>query len=102
MSMREATTRARAALTALENMKSICADLAPLDTPMTPEQLQQRARLIHGILRTRQQMQLLRDRAIDLDEALQRFRARRAEIDAVARSTAASAAPAAGEGRRVA
>lgn len=86
MSMREATTRARAALTALENMKSICADLAPLDTPMTPEQLQQRAQLIHGILKTRQQMQLLRDRAIHLNEALQRFRARRAELDAAAES----------------
>ncbi len=100
MSMREATTRARAALTALENMKTICADLAPLDTPMSAEQLQQRAQLIHGILRTRQQMQLLRDRAINLNEALQRFRTRRAEIDA-----AAEAKPAVDEGsvtRRVA
>jgi hypothetical protein len=84
MSMREATLKAQAALTALENMKTICADLAPLDTPMSPQQLEQRAQLIHGILRTRQQMQLLRDRAVNLGEALQRFRQRRDEIDAAA------------------
>jgi hypothetical protein len=84
MSMREATLKAQAALTALENMKTICADLAPLDTPMSPLQLEQRAQLIHGILRTRQQMQLLRDRAVNLGEALQRFRQRRDEIDAAA------------------
>ena len=82
MSMREATRKAQAALAALENMKTICADLAPLDTPMSAQQLEQRAQLIHGILRTRQQMQLLRDRSVKLGEALQRFRQRRDEIDA--------------------
>jgi hypothetical protein len=98
MSMREATLKAQAALTALENMKTICADLAPLDTPMSPQQLEQRAQLIHGILRTRQQMQLLRDRAVNLGEALQRFRQRRDEIDAAAADGGAVALPA----RRVA
>lgn len=93
MSMREATQKAQAALTALENMKTICADLAPLDTPMTEQQLEQRAQLIHGILRTRQQMQLLRDRAVNLGEALQRFRQRRDEIDAAAADALPPAEP---------
>lgn len=84
MSMREATRKAQAALTALENIKTVCADLASLDTPMTERQLEQRAQLIHGILRTRRQMQLLRDRAVNLGEALQRFRERRDEIDGAA------------------
>ncbi len=82
MSMHEAEANARAAVSALENIKTICADLAPLDTPLSEAQLRQRARLIHGILRTRQQMQVLRDRAINLNEALFRFRQRRDEINA--------------------
>ena len=81
MSMQKAALNARNAVAALENIKTICADLAPLDTAMSESQLRQRAQLIHGILRTRQQMQLLRDRAVNLNEALIRFRQRREEIN---------------------
>ena len=95
MSMQNAALNARAAVAALENIKTICADLAPLDTPLSDAQLRQRARLIHGILRTRQQMQQMRDRAINLNEALFRFRQRREEINS-ASATLGSATPAVG------
>lgn len=104
MSMQNAAINARAAVAALENIKTICADLAPLDTPLSEAQLRQRARLIHGILRTRQQMQQLRDRAMNLNEALFRFRQRREEINGASAGNAPALPPAAdGEAvRRVA
>jgi len=105
MSMQKAALNARAAVAALESIKTICADLAPLDTPLSEAQLRQRARLIHGILRTRQQMQLLRDRAVNLNEALIRFRQRRDEINGGAAaddSVGVDADPHAGHVRRVA
>ena len=104
MSMQKAAQNASAAVAALENIKTICADLAPLDTPLSEAQLLQRARLIHGILRTRQQMQLLRDRAVNLNEALVRFRQRREEINGAVAAEPADSGAAAGPvpARRVA
>jgi len=80
MSLHEASIHANVAVNSLNAVRSICADLAPLSMPMTDEQLRQRAQLIHSVLRARQRMQLLRDRAVTLSDALERFRMRRAEI----------------------
>ncbi len=80
MSMQEASTNARAAVNALQAVSAICADLAPLSMPLSDEQLRQRARLIHSVLRARERMQVLRDRAEALAGALARFRNRRDHI----------------------
>ncbi|MBX3699000.1 MAG: hypothetical protein R3F08_07190 [Dokdonella sp.] len=80
MTMKEASANARAAVNALQAIGSICADLAPLDMPMTDEQIRQRANLVRSVIQTRQQMLQFRDRAKALGEALERFRARQQEI----------------------
>lgn len=78
--MREASAAARAAVTTLQTVSLICADLMPLNAPMTDEQHMQRAKLIHNVLMTRKRLQLLRDRAECLAGDLARFRARREQI----------------------
>lgn len=85
MSMQQAVTNARAAINTLHGVTAICRNLAPLEMPMDDEQLRQRAKLIHAVLRARQQMELLRNRAVDLASSLERFRARRAEIQGTSR-----------------
>lgn len=80
MTMKKASENARAAVNALQAIGSICADLAPLDMPMTDEQIRQRADLIRSVIKTRQQMLQFRDRAKALGEALERFRTRQEEI----------------------
>ncbi len=81
MSMHEATLNARAAVNALHNVTAICRNLAPLSAPMDEEQLRQRARLIDSVLRARRQMELLRNRAVQLALSLDRFRLRRQQIN---------------------
>ncbi len=81
MSMQQAAVNARAAVNALQNVTVICRNLVPLSAPMDEEQLRQRARLIHSVLRARQQMELLRNRAITLASSLDRFRLRRQQIE---------------------
>jgi hypothetical protein len=83
MSMQEASLNARAAVNALHNVTVICRNLAPLSAPMDDEQLRQRARLIHSVLRARRQMELLRNRAVQLAASLDRFRQRRLQIQGV-------------------
>ncbi len=78
--MHQATIAARAAVNSLQTVSAICADLMPLDAPMTDAQQAQRAKLIHNVILTRKRMQLLRDRAEALSFALIRFRNRREEI----------------------
>ena len=80
MTMKEASANAKVAVDSLQAIGSICSDLAPLDMPMTEEQLRQRADLVRSVIQTRQQMLQFRDRAKALGEALQRFRDRQNEI----------------------
>ncbi|HMM68433.1 MAG TPA: hypothetical protein PKC03_15970 [Dokdonella sp.] len=80
MSMKEASANAKAAVEALQAIGSICADLAPLNVPMTEEQIRQRAALVRRVIQTRQQMLQFRDRAKALGDALERFRERQKEI----------------------
>ena len=84
MSMQQASMNARAAVNALHNVSVICRNLSPLDSPMDDEQLRQRARLIHSVLRARQQMEQLRNRAVQLASSLERFRLRRLQIQGLA------------------
>jgi hypothetical protein len=80
MSMKKASADAKVAVSSLQAIGEICADLSPLSMPMSDEQIRQRADLIRSVIQTRQQMLLFRDRANALAEALERFRARQQEI----------------------
>lgn len=80
MSLHDASLNARAAVNALHGVSAICRQLAPLSAPMDAAQLHQRARLIDSVLRARRQMELLRNRAVELAASLDRFHQRRRQI----------------------
>jgi hypothetical protein len=62
----------------LQHARSACDQLNPLGTPMTLAELQQRAQIVDSVIRARQKLQLLRNRAIELENAVERFKARKA------------------------
>lgn len=73
-------TNLRNAVLAIENMrdvKNVCANLKPMAMEMSDEELLQRAELIEKVIRAQRKLQQLRDRAETLQEALDRFKARR-------------------------
>jgi hypothetical protein len=78
MKMRTATLDAAAAVNLLKHARSVCDQLNPLGTPMTMAELQQRAQIVDSVIRARTKLQLLRNRAIELENAVQRFKARKA------------------------
>lgn len=71
-----------AAVAVMEHARSACANLSPLGLPMTPEQIEHRARVIAAVINASSKLQQLRDRALSLETALARFRARKAELAA--------------------
>jgi hypothetical protein len=77
MKMRTATLDAAAAVNLLKHARSVCDQLNPLGTPMTMAELQQRAQIVDSVIRARTKLQLLRNRAIALEDALKRFKARK-------------------------
>jgi hypothetical protein len=78
MKMRTATLDAAAAVNLLKHARSVCDQLNPLGTPMTMAELQQRAQIVDSVIRARAKLQLLRNRAIALESAVERFKARKA------------------------
>ncbi len=78
MKMRTATLYAAAAVNLLQHARSFCDQLNPLGTPMTLAELQQRAQIVDSVIRARQKLQLLRNRAVELENAVERFKARKA------------------------
>lgn len=76
--MRTATLDAAAAVNLLKHARTVCDQLNPLGTPMTMEELQQRAQIVDSVIRARTKLQLLRNRAIALENAVERFKARKA------------------------
>ena len=73
-------TNLRNAVVAIESLrgaKDACANLKPMAMEMTDEELHQRALVIEKVIRARQKLQNLRDRAETLQGALDRFKARR-------------------------
>jgi hypothetical protein len=77
MKMRTATLDAAAAVNLLQHARSACDQLNPLGTPMTLAELQQRAQIVDSVIRARQKLQLLRNRAVELENAVERFKARK-------------------------
>ena len=78
LKMRTATLDAAAAVNLLKHARSVCDQLNPLGTPMTMAELQQRAQIVDSVIRARAKLQLLRNRAIELENAVERFKARKA------------------------
>ena len=78
MKMRSATQDAAAAIDLLNHARAVCDRLNPLGTELTVEELRQRAEIVDSVIRARNKLQLLRDRAVALEAALERFKQRRA------------------------
>jgi hypothetical protein len=77
MKMRSATLDAAAAIDLLNHARSVCDKLNPLGAELTIEELRQRAEIVDSVIRARNKLQMLRDRAVALEEALARFKQRR-------------------------
>ncbi len=65
------------AIAVMQRAHDACADLQPLDRPMSEQELRQRAALIEKVIHTRKLLQRLRDRAEVLRADLDRFKQRR-------------------------
>jgi hypothetical protein len=77
MEAKKAASDVLAAVQVMEHARKACANLKPLDTPMSEDELRERARMIDTVVRTRKLLQLIQNRADDLEEALARFKQRR-------------------------
>ena len=77
MTVKNAAANVLAAVNVMHHAKSACAKLNPLSAPLTLLELQQRADMIDKVIRARAKLQLLRNRAAALEEALVRFRTQR-------------------------
>jgi hypothetical protein len=80
MKMRTATLDAAAAINLLRHARQACDQLNPLGTPMTMAELQQRAQIIDSVIRARTKLELLRNRAAKLQEAVEEFKARKRKV----------------------
>jgi hypothetical protein len=80
MKMRTATLDAAAAINLLRHARRACDQLNPLGTPMTMAELQQRAQIIDSVIRARTKLELLRNRAAKLQEAVEEFKARKRKV----------------------
>jgi len=78
MKMRSATRDAATAVELLNHARAVCDRLNPLGTALTMEELQQRAEIVDSVIRARTKLQLLRDRALAMQAAVDRFKARKA------------------------
>ena len=82
MSIKNAADDVMAAVAVMQHARDACANLSPLGLPMTQAQLEHRARVICSVINASRKLQQLRDRAVSLEGALARFRARKAELAA--------------------
>lgn len=82
MSVKNAASNVMAAIAVMEHARGACANLAPLGLPMTPQQLEHRARVVAAVINASTKLQRLRNRAVALEDALARFKARRQELAA--------------------
>lgn len=72
-----AAANVMAAINVLERAKAACANLCHPGEMRSDSDLRSRAQLIHAVIRTRSQFKAFRDRGIELQAALDRFKARR-------------------------
>jgi uncharacterized protein involved in tolerance to divalent cations len=65
------------AVNVLEGARDACVNLKPMAMYMTDTELQQRAEVVAHVIQARAKLQLIRDRANQLQGDLDRFKARR-------------------------
>lgn len=65
------------AVAVLERAKAACAHLCAPGQMRRHDDLMQRARLMHAVIRSRAQFKALHERSLELQAALERFKARR-------------------------
>jgi hypothetical protein len=78
MKMRSATLDPAAAIDLLNHARAVCDQLNPLGSEMSVDELRQRAEIVDSVIRARNKLQLMRDRAIAVEDALERFKRSRA------------------------
>lgn len=78
MTVTHAAADVLAAVNVMSHASRASARLNPLNRPMSMLELQQRADMIDKVIRARAKLEQLRNRAAALEEALTRFKARRA------------------------
>jgi|GEM_PF-1562439 hypothetical protein len=77
MSTQNAARDVMAAVAVLEHAKAACANLCHPGLMRRHEDMVNRARLIHAVIRSRAQFKALHERSIELRAALDRFKLRR-------------------------
>jgi hypothetical protein len=82
MVVKKAADDVMAAVAVMQQARNACANLSPLGLPMTAAQIEHRARVIAAVINASRKLQRLRDRALSLEGALARFKARKAELAA--------------------
>jgi hypothetical protein len=82
MFVKNAAEDVMAAVAVMKHARDACANLSPMGLPMSPAQIEHRARVIAAVINASRKLQQLRDRAVSLESALARFRARKAELAA--------------------
>jgi len=78
MKKRSASLDAAVAVELLSHARAVCDRLNPLGSQLTMEELQQRAEIVDSAIRARSKLQLLRDRALAMQAAVDRLKARKA------------------------
>ena len=69
MTVKNAAGDVLAAVNVLQHAREACADLKPLGSTMTSAELEQRARIIDTVVRTRRLLQLLQQQCTDVPGA---------------------------------
>lgn len=82
MNVKSAAKDVLSAVNVLRHARDASLELRPLSYPMTDEELQARALLTARVIETRAKLEHLRNRAVDLQQSLERFKARRAVLAA--------------------
>lgn len=77
MGLKTDSHRVISAISVLERAKAACMNLKPMACPMSEQELQQRAEIVAHVIRARNKLQLIKDRADALRGDLDRFKARR-------------------------
>jgi hypothetical protein len=80
MSTQNAARDVMTAVAVLERAKAACAHLCTPGQMRRHDDLLQRAQLMHAVIRSRAQFKALHERSLELQAALDRFKARRAAL----------------------
>jgi hypothetical protein len=82
MTVKNAAVDVLAAVEVLQHARVACSNLRPLGYPLSEQELEQRARIIDTVIRTRRLLKQLQTRTDDLGDAGVRFEQRREAISA--------------------